>query len=81
MNHNYGLDERDLEQVAQFLLGTRRSLGQCLRMAKVGLCDSDEVLKQLRDELHIVMCSSCNEWTDCSDEDPAGPICAACNDL
>jgi hypothetical protein len=50
-------------------------------MAKVGLCDSDEVLKQLRDELHIVMCSSCNEWTDCSDEDPAGPICAACNDL
>lgn len=81
MSFEYGLDAGDLEEVAQLLLGTHRPLSMAIRMAKVGLCDHDVVLKQLKDEHQIVKCSACNEWTDNSDEDPAGPICKACNDL
>lgn len=81
MSSEYGLDERDLEEVAQLLLGTHMPLGMAIRKAKVGLCDHDVVLKQLKDEHQIVKCSACNTWTDKSDEDAAGPICQTCNDF
>ena len=78
MSYKYGLDERDLEEVAHELLGTRKPLGMAMRQARVPQADADVVIEQLRDEHQIVKCSACHTWTDKSDEDPAGPLCEDC---